>query len=380
MRYKSSYSIYRRKIGGGKTVFYYRCYDKTGKRVCGHSTGQSTKAAAREYCNTLLKEGRLLKYKYVGVPTFREFADGFWDVKKSEYLKSQRTRKEISASYPVTAAMMVKNHIMPKFGAMKLDAITSQMIDSWLLSFPDRGLSNSTGNLAIKCLSAMLSWAVRKEYIIANPCKGVKMLKEVRKNRELLGAGDIQKLFGENWEMYWDKYMYCFMSKLAACTGMRISELVGLKGEYVLDKHIVVFGQHTKYGYTSTKNHKSRTIPVPEKIIDELKTFKAVCGDGYLFSTNGGKKPIASRTLSAAFKRALGILGITPDEQKSRGLTFHSWRHFFNTSMLLANVPAVKVQELTDHASLAMTKRYTHISKSDLDEITSVQEKLISAI
>ena len=85
----------------------------------------------------------------------------------------------------------------------------------------------------------------------------------------------------------------------------------------MLDKHIVVFGQHTKYGYASTKNHKSRTIPVTEKIIEELETFKAACREGYLFSTNGGKKPITARALSAAFKRALTILGIMPDEQKS---------------------------------------------------------------
>jgi integrase len=224
----------------------------------------------------------------------------------------------------------------------------------------------------------MLSWAMRKEHINVNPCKGVKLLKSVKKNRELLDHEDIQRLFGASWEKYWSKYMYCFISKLAACTGMRISELVGLKGEYVMDNHIVVKKQHNKFGYTSTKNHKSRAIPLPLKVMEELKGFKAVNGNAYLFSTDGGKKPVSARTLNKALKDALSGIGIDLDEQKRRGLTFHSWRHFFNTSLLLANVPVPKVQKLTDHSSVALTELYTHIKKSDLDEITSVQEKLIA--
>jgi len=50
----------------------------------------------------LLEEGKLIRYKYRGVPTFKEFADGFWDAATSEYLKSLKKRKEVSASYPYT--------------------------------------------------------------------------------------------------------------------------------------------------------------------------------------------------------------------------------------------------------------------------------------
>jgi integrase len=113
--------------------------------------------------------------------------------------------------------------------------------------------------------------------------------------------------------------------------------------------------------------------------MEELNEFKSAICNGYLFSTNGGKKPITSRSLSRALENALNAIGINPDEQKRRGLSFHSWRHFFNTSLLLANVPIPKVQKLTDHSSAALTGLYTQIKKSDLDDITTVQEKMISA-
>ena len=378
MRFKSSFSLYKRKVGRGKIVFYYRCYDKNGNRVCGHSTGQTSKTAAREYCMFLLKENRLVREKYQKMPTFKEFADGFWDSKKSDYLKYLASRKPISKTYPDLAGKITASHLLDKFGQLRLEAITSQMIDSWLLAFPAKGLSPATGNLAFRFLSVMLSWAVRKELIKANPCRNVKLLRVEEKKRELLEHTEVKKLFGEEWETYWGKYLYCLVNKLAACTGMRIGEVMGLRGEYITAKHIIVNGQYNKYGYTDTKNHKSRTIPIPDKVMEELNKQKEVNGNGYLFSLDGGKTPIGRKAISDALTRALTKLGIDKAEQKERGLSFHSWRHFFNTSLLLADVPDVKIREMTGHMSRAMTEKYTHLKIADLKEITSVQEDMLN--
>jgi integrase len=252
------------------------------------------------------------------------------------------------------------------------------MIDSWLLSYPARGLSNATGNHSMKFLSIMLSWAVKKGHIQTNPCKNVKFLREEIKNRELLGFEEVKKLFGDEWETYWTKHIYCLINKLAACTGMRLGELIGLKGEFVTDRHILVNGQYGKYGYTDTKTHKSRVIPIPNKVTEELLELKSVNGHGYLFSNDCGKTPVSRKAVTDAFSNALSKLGIARPEQKKRGLSFHSWRHFFNTSLLLADVADVKVQAMTGHKSLEMTRRYTHLKHDDLNEITAIQEKLLA--
>jgi integrase len=327
----------------------------------------------------LLKEDKLVRQKYQKLPTFKEFAEGFWDAKTSEYLNHLKSRKKISESYSDIGQSAVNNHLIPKFGTLRLGEITEQMIDSWLLSYPTRGLSNATGNHSLKFLSIMLGWAVKKGLIQTNPCKCVKFLREEIKNREMLALEDVKKLFGDEWESYWSKYHYCLINKLAACTGMRLGELVGLKGEFVSDKHIKVAGQFNKYGYTDTKTHKPRVIPIPNKVTEELKELIAVNGNGFLFSVDGGKTPIGRKSITDAFSAALNKLGIDKAEQKKRGLTFHSWRHFFNTSLLLADVSNVKVQAMTGHQSLKMTERYTHLKNDDLSEITAIQENLITA-
>ena len=225
----------------------------------------------------------------------------------------------------------------------------------------------------------MLSWAVKKGFIKTNPCKNVKFLKEEIKNRELLTQEDIKKLFGPDWETYWGKYLYCLINKLAACTGMRIGELLGLKGGCVTDKDILVNRQYGKYGDTDTKTHTARCIPVSNKVITQLRELITVNGDGYIFSNDGGSMPVSRKSVTDAFSKALDKLGIDRPEQKKRGLSFHSWRHFFNTSLLLADIPEAEVRAMTGHKSQKMTNRYTHVRYSDLNEIITVQERLFNA-
>jgi integrase len=225
----------------------------------------------------------------------------------------------------------------------------------------------------------MLGWAVHEKIITENPCKKVKFLMEEDKKRELLGVNETKMLFFYYWETYWDKPIYCLINKLAACSGMRIGELLGLKGSFVSEKGIMVNGQYTKYGYQDTKNHKTRYVPLSRKIIDDLDVLKKQAGNGYLFSLDGGNTPVSRRSVSDALIYALEMIGIDRAEQKRRGLSFHSWRHFANTSLVLADVPIAKIQEVIGHMSKEMTGNYTQIKGADLDEITTVQERLLTA-
>jgi integrase len=79
---------------------------------------------------------------------------------------------------------------------------------------------------------------------------------------------------------------------LAACTGMRIGEVLGLRGEFVFADFIRVQGQYGPSGYGPTKTRTSRNIPLTPAIMDGLRRLAEINGNGYLFSTDGGAKPI----------------------------------------------------------------------------------------
>jgi site-specific recombinase XerC len=55
----------------------------------------------------------------------------------------------------------------------------------------------------------------------------------------------------------------------------------------------------------------------------------------------------------------------------------HSWRHFFNTTLQMANVALSKVQSVTGHKSDRMTEWYTHFDAKEFAEVRGVQEALL---
>jgi integrase len=177
----------------------------------------------------------------------------------------------------------------------------------------------------------------------------------------------------------WGSYLFYLLNKLAACTGMRLGEIIGLRGERVFDGYIKVCGQFGRYGFTDTKTHKERNIPIPALIRFELQKLIELNGRGYLFSENGGERPIERRRVLRALYAAFERIGISDDERRRRGITFHSWRHFFNTTLRMANISDSKVQSVTGHSTQAMTEWYTHFNTAELSEVRQVQEDLFIA-
>ena len=56
-------------------------------------------------------------------------------------------------------------------------------------------------------------------------------------------------------------------------------------------------------------------------------------GTGSSFSSNGGKTPLLRVVVYEAFYAALRNNGIDEAERKRRNISFHGWRHFFNTTL-----------------------------------------------
>jgi integrase len=391
MRIKESYSLYKRCLSSGRVVFYYRTYDYNGNRTSGRSTGQSTRTAAREFCNRLLRENRLVpgQEECAPAPFFRDYARGFWDYETSSYLKSRKGRRPISRGYATQGEYAVRNHLVPVFGDKRLDAITEFDIDSWLAAFKDREYTtndkitkrhykSNTANLAFKILRIMLNYAVKQKLIASNPCKGVEMLNiNDEKKIEILSSDEVKKLFPPDWKKVWDEEIFYVLNKLAACTGMRHGELLGLRGEFVYETHIDVCAQYNRYGYQDVKTHRPRNIPVPAGVREDLEILTGKNGRGYLFSRDGGNKPVTRKYVYLSLYKALERIGIGEEERKRRNLSMHGWRHFLNTTLLMANIPDAKVMSVTGHASRKMKEHYTHFDNTKMTDVMAVQEGLL---
>jgi integrase len=285
---------------------------------------------------------------------------------------------------------MVKNQILPYFGKLPLDKISSGDINNWLLGFKDRtflagdgkqvkrSYKNTYANTVFGTLWLMLNEAVNRKIIKSNPAAPVKKLKNDRKSIEIITPAEVKLLFPRDWETVWGEDRVSYMAnKLAACTGMRAGEILGLRGEYVFDEYIHVCAQYDEYGYRPTKTKEKRNIPIAPVIRDELRQLAERNDKGYVFSLDGGETPVTRRLIYKKFHLALTGIGIDRKEIRRRGLSIHSWRHFFNTTLQMANVALSKVQSVTGHKSDRMTEWYTHFDAKEFAEVRGVQESLL---
>jgi len=376
MRYKEPFTVYPRKLKT-VTVFYYQCYDKNGRRICGHSTGQRTKTAAKMYCMELYRKGILIPEKKP--VSFAEFAHGWWDLKTCGYLEWRQMQNPLAPTTIDHYKANLELHIKPFFGKIKLNVISPDLVQNWIMQLSREGYNNSSINVLIATLKVMMKEAVRLKLITSDPMEKIKKLIAHNKEVQILKNDEVQKLFPADWKKIWTSYEVYVFNKLAACTGMRMSEIAGLKSDNVFDDHIHVCVQYSKkYGIRPLKTKDSRNIPITAVLYNELSTLTNKA-QGFLFSENGGNEPISRNRVYKETSAALEKIGINREERKKRGLALHHWRHFLNTALLMANVNTLKVQKVTGHKSLSMTRHYAHFDSREFIEVLDVQNSLIAA-
>jgi len=375
MRYKELFTLYPRKLKT-VTVFYYQCYDNNGKRICGHSTGQRTKTAAKMYCMELYRAGKLIPEKKP--PSFEEFSDGWWNIKTCKYLERRQIQNPLAPSTIDHYKTNLELHIKPFFGNMRLNAISADIVENWILDLSRKGYNNSSINIQIATLKIMMKEAARIKLISSNPMEKIRKLIAHNKEVQILKNEEVQKLFPAEWVKIWDSYDTYIFNKLAACTGMRLSEIIGLQISNFHDDHIHVCAQYSqKYGIRPLKTKDSRNIPITSALHDELLPLIKYREQEFLFTETGGREPISRnriyRETSAAFEK----IGIGREERRERGLVVHHWRHFLNTALLMANVSTLKVQKVTGHKSMSMTRHYAHFDSREFSEVLDVQNNLL---
>jgi integrase len=155
---------------------------------------------------------------------------------------------------------------------------------------------------------------------------------------------------------------------LAACCGLRESEICGLKWEHVdLERgkieicEAIVPDKDGNYVVKGTKSESGqRTIRIYPYIREALERAER---------TNGHLTRLTPRTIYARFKAALKQLGM-PDYR------FHDLRHYLVSVMLSLNIPKSYIADYVGHADEAMIDRvYGHIMAERKTSIEDIMDE-----
>lgn len=212
-------------------------------------------------------------------------------------------------------------------------------------------------------LAAVKSFArylVAERALDVNPTTGLSAPRPERRLPSFLRRREIERLFeggegGSERELRDRAMLELFYS-----TGMRLSELTGLRRENLdLRNGLVrVLG----------KGDKERVVPVGRAAASALKRYLGPRagsreGRGRPLFTNARGEAISARTVQRIVAKRLGQVS------EARHLSPHVLRHTFATHMLDAGADLRAVQELLGHASLSSTQIYTHVTTARLKEI-----------
>lgn len=363
MKISEPYTIFPRTLKSGKTVYYYQFRMENGLRSSAKSTGCTTLASAKKYCNKLYNEGAFKQYSST---RFDVFVKDFFS-KDSEFYKWK-----IVNNYKVTDETLLaynkflRNQLLPYFNQIQLKDITRSVVKDWII-WASKTWSAKTVNNAQTVLNTILKQAVDKGIIDYNPAQGLSFRKVDKKQRNLLTIPEIKLIYNSDlWIREQDRCAFL----LDVITGLRIGELIALQSEDINEGYLNIRHSYSNtFGLGDTKTKKNRYVPIPQgfKFPDKL---------GFIFTGDNGL-PTNIRTFHYHLTRIMDSLKI---ERKKRGLTTHTLRNFYISYLRSENVSDAKIKAVVGHQDEDMTDWYTYWKPEMFPEVYEAQMKLYKQI
>ena len=316
-----------------------------------------------------------------------------------EWLENVK-KNEIKSSSYARAVSTVETYIIPYLGHYKLCSLDANIIQTELINrlrdeknaVTHKPNSFSTINKAYVYLHACLRYAVSNRILKYDPCTTVTLptarkldAKEKRffTDEEIaafLQTCDLGEGIGKKG---YSKYGWLY--KVILYTGIRAGEALALKKESVSlsEKRITICrtvvdarirdasgNVHARsVCQETTKNGRTRYVPLAQAAIDCLTPVLAVCGeDDYLASQSARLANI--RYFSYEYAQICKKAGI----QNPQGV--HTLRHTFASKLFRSGVDVKTVSEILGHASVAFTyKTYIHLIERTKDDAVSVWDE-----
>ena len=238
--------------------------------------------------------------------------------------------------------------------------LSSSFIRSWIVYLIEGGMKNKSVNRKLASLRTFYKWLRKEGVVDHSPMtkvigpKSEKHLPVFAKESEL-SLPNMEHLFTEDFSGQRD----ALMLELFYQTGMRLSELIGLKIYDVQGNQVKVLG----------KRNKERIIPISDGLVKQIELYvisrKDVAqNNDSLLVLNSGHKLYPT----FAYRKINYYLGeVTSLDKKSP----HILRHTFATHMLNRGTGLETLKDLLGHANLAATQVYTHNSFAQLNSIYS---------
>jgi integrase len=272
------------------------------------------------------------------VPTLAEFtADRFLPFIQS-YKRSYRNDESF-----------LRNHILPKFGALRLDEIGQQAIIDFHHSMKVKGYSLGMANKEVILLKYMFNLAIKWSIpgVKVNPAVGVKLYKETARERYLT-ADETQRLLSalEKSRSVQLKYIVSLLL------------LLGCRKRELLDSRWSDFdSERRNWRIPMSKSGKARHVPLSMAAIEILSQLPRWEGCPYVIPNPRTLLPFVQ--IQRPWDNVRKAAGL-PD------VRIHDLRHSMASNMVNSGQSLFLVSKVLGHTTLRMTERYAHLNQETL--------------
>lgn len=366
----NKYSLRERKLKSGTVydvVFRVLTLDgvESQKRLCGYKNKTLAKQAYLDFVTEkceLVKNNPLKKHKPdKQIPTVGEL--------HRSYIASLRGQNKESTIYGKQS--IYDNFIKNPFEDKPITALTKQELLLWQDSIWQCENPKNKKPYSYKYLvkvritfSAFLTW-VEERYSYANE------MNKVRPPKRRTAPVKMQIWTREEFEQFIEKVddpTYHALFTALFFTGRRKNEMLALKLEKIdWKKKTILFDTSitrktldgSAYKETSTKADKSDIIPICDRVMEELKTYKGQTP--YFF---GGERPLAETSVERYFKRKCAEAGV-------KQIRIHDLRHSFVSMLVHMGANFMVIADLISDRTEQVIKTYAHLYESDKLDIVS---------
>ncbi|MQQ07283.1 tyrosine recombinase [Epibacterium sp. SM1979] len=255
-------------------------------------------------------------------------------------------------------------------------------IEEYLMSCDAQGLSQSTRARRLSAIKQIYRFAFEEGWRSDNPAIQIKGPGRSKRLPKTLDVGEVDQLLeaaratGRNQT---DRLRNTCLLELLYATGMRVSELVSLPVASARGnpQMLLVLGKGSKerlVPLSSTARTALAAWITARDAAEEAAQAKGKPISRFLFPSRGKDGHLTRHRFYLLVKELAVAGGVSPDK-----VTPHTLRHAFATHLLANGADLRAIQVMLGHADIATTEIYTHVLRSQLEELVHDHHPLAQA-
>ncbi len=253
----------------------------------------------------------------------------------------------------------------------RVSDVNAKGFEEWRAKQHRQGAKAKTLNEYLGHLRSFFGWLEEREMIGVNPLKSVKLLRiEKEDSQRAFTMNELSQLIAAV-----PRYRAC-LYRIAAFTGLRKAELKALTWSRItLDgvKPLIELEP------SKTKNRKGGTLPLHPEALEAFQELRSLCPEEATFVFFKGV------TQMPRFYKDLALAGIEAEDNRGRGLVFHSFRRTWATILNSSGIAPRVAMELMRHSDLRLTMSTYNDSNMlplmrELEKVPSLKSSLKSSL